>query len=348
MEYLVCLSDGLYRVKSKKETCKTLTKGAVVIILLHFLIRFEQVREHGDFASLNIPDYDASLPPLPPEIMEDFPTTGIDKIPKIIHQTWKSTAVPQMFVPWVKTWMKRNPDWEYWFWTDEATRKFIADKYPDFLPTFDGYSQPIRRADAMRYFILYEYGGVYADLDVESIQSFSPIIKKYSCFLGQEPFVHSVLDTNFEHLVINAVMGCRKGHPFMKSLVEKLPLFSHMWHVLDSTGPHFVTLWYREYEKHHYPPDHVNGTYLAPAHYFFPTFDPAKSFHFHSQCANFQNLNQMGKRACIHLKKTSLHPYDMKNSFANHHWVHTYSLMFRLPLKGPEDIRDLVPGVKVL
>lgn len=38
-------------------------------------------------------------------------------------------------------------------------------RYPWFLDTFDGYPFPIQRADAIRYFVLAHYGGVYLDLD---------------------------------------------------------------------------------------------------------------------------------------------------------------------------------------
>ena len=50
-------------------------------------------------------------------------------------------------------------------WTDAKSREFIATEYPWFLATFDNYSQPIQRADAIRYFVLSHYGGIYIDLD---------------------------------------------------------------------------------------------------------------------------------------------------------------------------------------
>jgi mannosyltransferase OCH1-like enzyme len=44
-------------------------------------------------------------------------------------------------------------------------RTFIATHYPWFLDTFNGYKYPIQRADSIRYFALYHYGGIYIDLD---------------------------------------------------------------------------------------------------------------------------------------------------------------------------------------
>ena len=54
-------------------------------------------------------------------------------------------------------------------WTDAKSRELIATEYPWFLSTFDNYSQPIQRADAIRYFVLAHYGGIYIDLDDVSL-----------------------------------------------------------------------------------------------------------------------------------------------------------------------------------
>ena len=50
-------------------------------------------------------------------------------------------------------------------WTDAKSRDLIATEYPWFLNTFDNYTQPIQRADAIRYFVLAHFGGIYIDLD---------------------------------------------------------------------------------------------------------------------------------------------------------------------------------------
>ena len=60
-----------------------------------------------------------------------------------------------------------HPGWQYKFWTDDSARQFIAKEYSWFLQTFDAYQYPIQRADALRYFAVYHYGGVYADLDLQ-------------------------------------------------------------------------------------------------------------------------------------------------------------------------------------
>jgi len=39
-------------------------------------------------------------------------------------------------------------------------------EYPWFLETFDSYPYNIERADVIRYFALYHFGGIYLDLDL--------------------------------------------------------------------------------------------------------------------------------------------------------------------------------------
>ncbi|KAK3577873.1 hypothetical protein CHS0354_021843 [Potamilus streckersoni] len=160
--------------------------------------------------------------------VDEFPAFGIEaeeeypsdktilRIQPILHQTWKDRAVSSRVGTWIKSWSINHPSWQYIFWTDDSARCLVHNIHRYLLPTYDGYAENIRRADAIRYVILYEFGGVYADIDVESLRSLDPIIRKYSCILAQEPYEHPIFDGNFEHLVINAFMACAKKHPFMK------------------------------------------------------------------------------------------------------------------------------------
>lgn len=335
---------------SRGETLKTLFGCCIMTTMLHYVIKFEQIRDHGDYKSLNLPVDETNIAdyaPLHLTKFETFPTEGNLRIPRIIHQTWKDTEIPRKLTGWVKSWQEKNPDYKYWLWTDASARKLIADRHPHLLDTFDNYHEGIRRADALRYVVLYEFGGVYADMDVESLQNLDPMLRKYACFMPQEPYEHPILYGNFEHLVINAVMGCRAKHPFLKSLIDNLPYFSHMWNVLDSTGPHFLTNVFKRYTSEtSLEATHEDGVYLAPAEYFFPTIDPSKHFWFRIQCSKFDKLTKIQQRACVSLKTNGGKRKPLNVSFTDHHWIHTY-LDFRVSLKGPVDIHSVVPSVTI-
>lgn len=60
-----------------------------------------------------------------------------------------------------------HPGWTLRTWDVHAARALASRDFPFLLPAFDAYSHPVQRADAARWMILYTYGGVYMDTDVE-------------------------------------------------------------------------------------------------------------------------------------------------------------------------------------
>ncbi|KAK9893600.1 glycosyltransferase family 32 protein [Cystobasidium minutum MCA 4210] len=144
--------------------------------------------------------------------------TIIEKVPRIIHQTWKSSSLPSKWNTLSKTCQSMHKDFEYKLWTDESSLAFIKEHYPWFLPTYLGYQFNIQRADAIRYFVLHKYGGVYLDLDVAT----KPI--------G----------------VSNDVMFSEPNSKFMDSVIHNLLAFDHYVisdypTVMFSTGPMFLS-----------------------------------------------------------------------------------------------------------
>ncbi|KAL3858125.1 hypothetical protein ACJMK2_012736 [Sinanodonta woodiana] len=299
-----------------------------MIILLIYCVLFSFIPEKTssveipDFTLLDVDDYFQ----LGINAEEEYPSSkSLFRISPIIHQTWRDREISSRVSIWMRSWSIFHPTWQYMFWTDHAARCLVSDKYSKLLPTYDGYIENIRRADAIRYIILYEYGGVYADMDMESLRSLDPIIRKYSCILAQEPYEHPIIDGNFEHLVFNAFLACAKKHPFMKLAINRLVDFSHFWNVLDSTGPHFLTFIYRVYlSQANITSEDKEGVYLAPAEYFVPTIDPAKFSYIRNICQNFYYLNKLKQRACLSIRVMGLQRSPSIISFTNHHWLHTY------------------------
>ena len=73
------------------------------------------------------------------------------KIPKIVHQTWKSQSdLPETFRPWMSSWLRYNKDWQYWLWTDADIRRLITTVFPRHLAMFDNYPAHAYRVDAFR------------------------------------------------------------------------------------------------------------------------------------------------------------------------------------------------------
>ena len=166
-------------------------------------------------------------------------------IPRIIHQTWKTADVPENLRFFQKTWLAHHPGWEYRFWTDADCRHFIAAQYPLFLPIYDDYAAPICRADAIRYFLLRHFGGVYADLDFECLRPLAPLLEGRGAVLGLEPTSHVASHRQqgyeLDWIICNALMASEPGHPFWDHVLARLIETANQSGPLDATGPFFLT-----------------------------------------------------------------------------------------------------------
>ena len=99
------------------------------------------------------------------------------EIPRIIHQTWKGRRVDARFAGHIRSWVDVNPGWKHWFWTDRDNRNLVATRFPSFLKLWDALPQNIMRADLVRYFIMWEFGGVYVDLDFEALRPMDRLVE---------------------------------------------------------------------------------------------------------------------------------------------------------------------------
>lgn len=143
------------------------------------------------------------------------------KIPRTIYQTWKTDEIPDYFQDLVASWKKNQSEFDFQLWSDEKNEQFIRDHYSDFLPIYLAYPHNIQRADAIRYFMLFHYGGSYVDLDILSIKNITPLIEDVDCFFGIESTAHNEI-YNTAAIASNAFMGCTKNHPFFEKILEEL------------------------------------------------------------------------------------------------------------------------------
>ncbi|KAF2659074.1 glycosyltransferase family 32 protein [Lophiostoma macrostomum CBS 122681] len=164
-------------------------------------------------------------------------------IPKIIHQTYINESVPEHWKGPQQSCLDLHPDYEYKLWTDKKSREFIAAEYPWFLETFDGYPYPIQRADAIRYFVLHHFGGIYIDLDDGCNRSLDPL-------LAYPAWVRKTKPTG----ISNDAMGSVPRHPFFLKAIDSLPDYNRGWllpyiTVMASTGPLYLSVIWRHYNS---------------------------------------------------------------------------------------------------
>lgn len=170
---------------------------------------------------------------------EEYPDEYL--IPPIIHQTYKTENIPQEWADTRDTIINTNSDFEYMFWTDESGRMFLNKYYPWFIDTYDSYKFPIMRSDALRYFILYHYGGFYIDLDIGVKQSMDELRRLPTAFYKTSPVG-----------VSNDFMASMPRQPFMEYVIKSLPKYNRNWFltyltVMYGTGPLFVSVMLQKY-----------------------------------------------------------------------------------------------------
>jgi len=227
------------------------------------------------------------------------------KIPKIIHQTWKTENIPQKFSGCVNTWKKKHPEWQYKLWTDRDNRAFIKSHYPSFLNLYDGYTSKIKKADAVRYFILHKYGGLYVDCDFECLKPFDSLITgSKECILGYEPERHSTHLNNGNSLVCNAIMASVPGHRLWEHLFLVLQESKSYGDVVDATGPRMLQ---RGIES--YPHEDVT---IFQSNVFYPLVDIKNPV---------LALSENEMKYYLDMRKEKKFPSE---SLAVHHWAGTW------------------------
>lgn len=211
-------------------------------------------------------------------------------IPRIIHQT--APADKEKWHPvWEhcqKSWKEKFPNWEYKFWSDEDLDEFMKTKFQWFYKTWKDYPKNIQRIDSARYFILYEYGGIYADMDFECITNFehelpldkvsiaeSPVKSKWWLYFGNTE-THQ-----------NALMVSPAQHPFWLFVFNVLVDNKEKENVLYSTGPQVII------HAINKVPEMV---YSLPSEKFAPAYDD-----------DFKTLHETGMTTIKEFKNTDVY-----------------------------------------
>jgi mannosyltransferase OCH1-like enzyme len=165
-------------------------------------------------------------------------------IPKIIHQTWKTTTVPDQWKDAVKSCKEIN-DYQYILWSHEDMNQFVKKEFPHLYELYTSYKYDIQRCDAFRYLVLYKYGGIYLDMDIVCKIKLDDLLKYDIVFARY---------SNLGNYFTNSFFMISPNHPFFLHCIHNLykNMNSHKYfgkhlHVMNSAGPGFLTKMIKEY-----------------------------------------------------------------------------------------------------
>lgn len=208
-------------------------------------------------------------------------TTG-GGIQKRIHQIWiGKNPQPHLWMNTVKEFAEAH-GYDYKLWTDASIKELDFDAVPGMRAVYDHFvkTEKAGQADIIRMVALYTYGGIYIDADSVMMKSddFAKFLEKNRAgmFFGWEDIPKKKLKKlgdlgptlkGATRLIANGVIGCRKGHPFMKELMKQLKENAEAekgeaaWR---QVGPLFVTRVWKEV-RGRFPDVHI-----YPMKYFYP------------------------------------------------------------------------------
>ena len=134
-------------------------------------------------------------------------------IPKIIYQTFETDQLPLLAQWHIYKLKRRNPEYNYQFYSDERILEFIRSEYgTDIFHLYSRINIGAAKADFFRYAILYKTGGVYLDMD-------SLNIVKLDSFILPSDVALISLESHLEHYVQWALVY-EPGHPFLEKTLE--------------------------------------------------------------------------------------------------------------------------------
>lgn len=124
-------------------------------------------------------------------------------IPKTLHRVVPRKQTELMNFCWNKA-KELHPDWQHVTHYDDESYSEINDILSYNIPG-------AIKADLIRYYVLYNEGGIYLDSDYEPYRSLSPLLAN-SAFAAYES----------EGVLNQAVIGCKKNHESMSIALSTL------------------------------------------------------------------------------------------------------------------------------
>lgn len=209
---LISLGDRKLEIKSLRDINNLVIQKMVILItcyayleILEQIEQYESLRNLDIFCLTHMLAFRAEEKAMEKEIPFQIRLSDEPLIPKKIHYCWfGGNPLPDRYKKWMESWSKYCPDYEIIEWNegnyDITKNRYMLQAYEQkkwgFVP------------DYARLDIIYNYGGIYLDTDVELIQNIDDLLYQ-EAFAGFESENYVCFGLGF---------GAIKGHPLIKEL----------------------------------------------------------------------------------------------------------------------------------
>lgn len=193
-----------------------------------------------------------------PSCLKRNPGNGI---PKIIHQIWLGSPLPEKFKHLQASWKQHHPTWTYILWTDADIKKMNMRNRAQYEQA-QNYAE---KSDILRYELLQEWGGVYVDIDFECFRPLDILVENFEFFSGVPAWVTVSLN--------NGLIGTIPNHPIINACVEDLAgnyaaqteVTDGNFGIFDRSGPYYFTRCFMKASS-----DESDGVIIFPATFLYP------------------------------------------------------------------------------
>ena len=151
-------------------------------------------------------------------------------IPSTIHQIWWQgcSRIPSKYKRNCSSWQALNPDMTYVCWDERQVLDLLNEATPDLVPILQAYPYMVQKIDIAKYVILYIFGGVYVDMDMEPKKPLATLLHRFNTkgFIVAHHntqrgmiFLSKLIGLKSDYLINNAMIATEKGHPIMHDIL---------------------------------------------------------------------------------------------------------------------------------
>lgn len=200
-------------------------------------------------------------------------------ITSIIHRIWLNEPdgardeMPAEFHRYGHEWEQLHPDWAVWEWRERhllppLVQQDVFDRAREICPN----DWKRFEADLLRLELLYRFGGVYVDTDVQPLKPIGSLLHDVEAFAAWSPNL-----AGGKPVLTNAVMGAQPGHPFIRACLDNIPnaVEQHASKPLaQMIGPYLIDRTFRQYTADaitaHYDGQSIPSVTAFAASLFYP------------------------------------------------------------------------------
>ena len=140
-------------------------------------------------------------------------------IPKIIHYCWfGGNPEPESVKKCISSWKTFLPDYKIIRWDesnyDVHKNQYMSDAYKEKKWAFV--------SDYCRLDVVYQFGGIYMDTDVEAIKSWDSLLEEemFCGFEIRDPKGYKKNQIIEQSVAFGLGFGCKKNHPILKQMLN--------------------------------------------------------------------------------------------------------------------------------